>query len=264
MTLIRIGVIQHSIESDPRVNLRRIIDLVSTASNIDILSIYENWLSRREVVSENFYLEASREVLETARSRVFVAGSSYVYNERREVYSRSIVIDRYNRISEGGKIFPSYATNERSRIKSYSKPAIYLSGFISIASVICVDLMYPEISRYVALRGAKIIFNPSIIPRDRKYLWRSIGSSRASENTVYLVHVNATKILYVDGRPVDGGSFISDPWGYVIFDTDDSIGLFVAEIDLSVIDRVRERWRYLEDVRDRFYSNVDLNVYFRD
>lgn len=251
MRIISIGLIQTSVKyDDPRKNISSVIDAVSTLSDIDILAIHENWILRKNFIDKNLYYDASFSVLNSSKARIFVAGSAYV-KEGSEVFSKSVIIDRENNIAEGGKIFPSTAVGERDRVKPFKKPALYEKNNFSIGSVVCVDIMYPEITRYLALNGAEIIFNPSLIPSNRKYLWRSVASARSSENGVYVIHINATKTLYYDGRRVDGGSFITDPWGYVVFEADDREDVFIAEIDLDEIGIARSRWRYLEDIKER-------------
>ncbi len=245
---LKISLIQSRIEKEYRENLARVRDIASTASAPDLMAIYENWLGRSPITYGE-YLEASQELIDTSRSRVLVSGSSYI-KQGGVVTSKSLVIDRSGNISIGGKVFPSVATGERARISPGGPPAFMRTqhGF-SVASVVCVDAAYPEIVRIAALMGADIIANPSIIPANRSYLWRSIGSSRAAENTVYFIHINPTGITYTDGREVLGGSFISDPQGRIVSEMGSEEGVLEAVIELNEIDVIRNRWRYLEDVR---------------
>jgi len=245
---LKISLIQSRIEKEYRENLARVRDIASTASAPDLMAIYENWLGRSPITYGE-YLEASQELIDASRSRVLVSGSSYIKQEG-VVTSKSLIIDRSGSISIGGKVFPSAATGERARISPGGPPAFMRTqhGF-SVASVVCVDAAYPEIVRIAALMGADIIANPSIIPANRSYLWRSIGSSRAAENTVYFIHINPTGITYVDGREVLGGSFISDPQGRIVSEMGSEEGILEVVVELSEIDVIRNRWRYLEDVR---------------
>lgn len=246
--ILRISIIQSRIAGDAMENFKRVREIASTASSPEIISIYENWLGR-EPISMERYIDLSKEILDISGAKVFVAGSSYI-DVGGSIVSRSAIIDRSGSIAVGGKLFPSAATGERSRVLPGGPPAVLKTIYgYSIASVICVDAMYPEVVRIASLAGSHIIVNPSIIPSNRSYLWRALGASRASENTVFFIHVNATNTRYVDGRDVMGGSFVADPQGRILFEVGSGEGVFETSIDLGEVYRVRARWRYLEDIR---------------
>lgn len=259
---LKLALVQSKIERHFDDNLRRVKDLVSTASRPDLLVLYENWVGRDPLALER-YVEASQEVLDASGSRALVSGSAYV-EEGDEIFSSTLIVDRRGLRAFGGKSFPSKATGERDRVSPGGPPAILRTGYgFTIASVVCVDAIYPEVVRYAALRGADIVANPSIVPGNRSYLWRSLGSARAAENTVFFAHVNPTGIFYFDGRSVSGGSFVSDPQGRIFFEVDDSEGVFETKLDLGLIGLTRRRWAYLDDVLRAFgdfYELVSSNL----
>lgn len=244
---LKISLIQSRIGKEYRENLARAKDIASTASSPDLVTIYENWLGRAPITYEE-YLEASQELIDASGSRILVSGSSYIRQEN-IVRSKSLIIDRSGIVSVGGKVFPSAATGERAKVLPGGPPAVMrtMYGF-SVASVVCVDAAYPEIVRIAALMGADIIANPSIIPANRSYLWRSIGSSRAAENTVFFIHINPTGTRYADGREVLGGSFVTNPQGMIVSEMGSEEGILETSVDLGEIASIRNRWRYLEDV----------------
>ncbi len=257
---IKIGIIQaFSHPRDPDVNANKILDLASVLSKPDLVTLYENWLGRKPL-SMREYIDRSIGLLDVSGSRILVSGSSYVRVDE-SIVSKSLIIDSRGRYVIGDKVYPSNATGERRRVSPGQLPAYY-GQYPNVGSVVCVDLVYPEIARYLALRGARIIVNPSFIPSDRSYLWRSLASSRSAENTIYVIHVNATRMRYTDGRAVNGGSFIADPEGKIVFDMGSDPGAGEYIIDLEKIDRIRSRWRYLDDIvarRDlilKYYSST--------
>lgn len=254
---IKLALIQSRIERLFQDNLRRVKDIASTASKPDLLLLYENWTGRDPLELES-YEEASQEVLDASGSRVLVSGSAYVESGER-ILSSTLILDRRGPRVLGGKVFPSMATGERTRISPGGPPAVLRTshGF-TVASVVCVDAAYPEVVRYVALKGADIVANPSIVPDNRSYLWRSLGSARAAENTVFFVHINPTGVSYFDGRSVSGGSFASDPQGRIFFEAGDSEGVFETKIDLQLIGLTRRRWAYLDDAARVFGSAYEL------
>jgi len=115
--------------------------------------------------------------------------------------------------------------------------------------LICVDALYPELARCMALRGAYVIFNPSNIPKNRSELWKHVSVTRAAENTVFYVFVNNTNTEYPDGRPVRGHSVVAAPDGEVMLEAGEEEDVFRVELDLDQVEKIRRRWRYLDDIR---------------
>jgi len=163
---------------------------------------------------------------------------------------------RMELISE--KIFPSLPVREREKIRAGRILRTLDLAFVRVGAVICVDAMYPEIARCLALRGAELILNPASIPENRASLWRSLASVRAAENTVFWATVMLMESTYPDGRPVRGGSVAADPKGEIIADSGALEQAIRVKIDLSVLEGEREvalPERYLElklelDLRD--------------
>src|SRR5690606_12276091 len=81
---------------------------------------------------------------------------------------------------------------------------------------VCYDLRFPELFRILALKGAKVIFTPSIFMlQTGKDHWEVLLRARAIENQVYMV----APAVYGAFPPHDersyGRSMIIDPWGLI-------------------------------------------------
>ena len=64
--------------------------------------------------------------------------------------------------------------------------------------------------------------------------------ARAVENQLFVIGANMVDRKH-PRRALWGGSAIIDPWGNVLATVDDEPGVAVAEIDLSMIDKVRAK-----------------------
>jgi predicted amidohydrolase len=62
--------------------------------------------------------------------------------------------------------------------------------------------------------------------------------ARAIENACFVVAA-AQCGHHHDGRETFGHSLVVDPWGNVILDMQDKIGVSFADIDISLVDTVR-------------------------
>jgi len=168
------------------------------------------------------------------------------------------IFDTCHIINRDGKVigfydkrFPSRAFNERDFVSPGNVSPVFKVDDVKIGVIICVDALYPELARKLALNNARIIFNPSNIPGNRNELWKHLSVTRAAENTVFYVFVNNTNTLYPDGRMVKGHSIVVAPDGETILEADEEEKVFQSELDLSQIDKIRKRWRYLNDIRQQ-------------
>jgi len=228
------------------------LSILSGIKNVDIVCLPEAWTGRGELLLE----EKERESLLSSSCQI-AAENNYnlltggLFNRRGEK-----IFDTCHVISRSGKIigfydkrFPSTAFNEREFTSPGNVSPVFKVEDVKIGVLICVDALYPELARSVALNDACIIFNPSNIPQNRSELWKHISVTRAAENTVFYVFVNNTNTLYPDGRMVKGHSIVAAPDGEVILEAGEEEKVFRVELDLNQIDRIRKRWRYLNDIR---------------
>ncbi|WP_117208879.1 carbon-nitrogen hydrolase family protein [Allorhizocola rhizosphaerae] len=105
----------------------------------------------------------------------------------------------------------------------------------------CYDLRFPELYRRLAIDGgAQVIVVPAaFMLHTGKDHWEVLLRARAIENQCYVVA--AGQIGDHDpGRTCYGRSMVIDPWGTVIAQAPDTIGVTVAELDLERLARIRQ------------------------
>jgi len=124
------------------------------------------------------------------------------------------------------------------------------------ALAICYDLRFPELFRRYAVEGAKLALIPAEWPIERVEHWRALLVARAIENQMYIV---ATNSCGKTGETTFGGhSMIVDPWGKVIVEGGESPMLLTADIELDLVDEVRQRIPVLTDRRPELYEPLDI------
>lgn len=108
---------------------------------------------------------------------------------------------------------------------------------------ICFDLRFPELFRSLVAAGAEIVFVPSSFRehtgRDH---WEVLLRARAIEDQVVVI---AAAQWGPWGSPEAqrrawGHSMVVDPWGRVLADAPDGVGVTFCDVDLEEIRRVRE------------------------
>ncbi len=117
---------------------------------------------------------------------------------------------------------------------------------------ICYDLRFPELFRRYAVQGAKVIVIPAEWPIERIDHWRTLLQARAIENQCYMV---ATNCAGQSGTTTFGGhSMIVDPWGKIVIEVGEQPAVVTAEIDIDLVDTVRNRISVFEDRRPDVYG----------
>ena len=106
---------------------------------------------------------------------------------------------------------------------------------------ICYDLRFPALYQALSGAGATILSVPAAftVPTGQAH-WHLLLRARAVENAAYVIAA-AQSGRHEDGRDTYGHSLVVDPWGDVLIDMEQRIGVAFAEIDPARIDAVRAR-----------------------
>jgi predicted amidohydrolase len=104
---------------------------------------------------------------------------------------------------------------------------------------ICYDLRFPELYRRLAIGGAKVIVVPAafMLHTGRDH-WEVLLRARAIENQCYVVAAGQIGD-HEPRRTCFGRSMIIDPWGVVVAQAPDTVGIVTAEIDLERLEEIR-------------------------
>jgi len=143
--------------------------------------------------------------------------------------------------------------------KRYFRPGYQTPVFDTqigkIGMIICYDVYFPEVTRVLSLKGAKLIVCISASPSVRRGFFETLTAARAIENTIFVAFVNLAGIE--DGLQFWGGSRIIAPSGNLIsqarYDEDD---LITARISYSDLTRVQAWVPTLRDLRPEIFSSL--------
>lgn len=179
--------------------------------------------------------------------------------EENSFYNSAIVIDA------DGEILGSYRKIHVPQIplweeRYYFSPGnhgfpVFNTKFAPIGVQICWDNFFPEGSRILALKGAKIIFSPTAAAFASQRKWETVISSNAIANGVYIFRVN--RVGSEEKQDFYGRSFCISPEGELLdkpTGMKDSIALI--EIDLKNIDKARKEWPFFKDRRPEIYPEI--------
>jgi predicted amidohydrolase len=114
-----------------------------------------------------------------------------------------------------------------------------------IAAVASEEILYPEVTRCMAMRGAEVIVHSTCEVVSPRLTPKGIARrARAIENMVYVVSCNTAAIEGIDlpGASADGGSTVVDYLGHVLAEAGQGESVVAAaEVDLAAQRRYRRR-----------------------
>lgn len=145
----------------------------------------------------------------------------------------------------------------------------------NIGTLICWDQWYPEAARLTALQGAEVLFYPTAIgwhPREKAEYgvkqhgaWMNVMKGHAVANGIFVAAANRIGLeKYVPdtaGIEFWGSSFICGPQGEILAQAShDKEEIIMAEVDLHLLEDVRQNWPFFRDRRIDMYNNITKRV----
>lgn len=222
-----------------------------------------------EIINEENGGETVKAIKKIAKDlNLYIIAGSIPEIEEDKVYNTSMIVDnegtlitKHRKIHlfdidvKGGVTFKESDTlTPGNKITLFDTP---WGGKLGI--MICYDIRFPELSRIMAIKGAKIIFTPAAFNMTTGPAhWDTLFKSRALDNQVYMVGVaparneNSNYVSY-------GNSLITSPWGgNIIAKLDAKEDILFTEIDLDYENKIREELPLLRHRRKDIYSLTEI------
>jgi predicted amidohydrolase len=104
---------------------------------------------------------------------------------------------------------------------------------------VCYDVRFAALYRALAEAGAEILTVPSAFTRTTGQAhWHVLLRARAIETGCFVVAA-AQCGIHAEGRQTFGHSLIVDPWGEILADGGEGVGVSLARIDTARVEEVR-------------------------
>jgi predicted amidohydrolase len=162
-------------------------------------------------------------------------------------YNTSLVFDRGGRLAASYRKVHLYDVEIPGRV-SYQESASVAAGTelvgvdvegVRVGLSICYDLRFPELYRGLAADGAQVLVVPAaFMTHTGRDHWEVLLRARAIENQCWVVAAGQLG-PHEPGRSTYGRSMVVDPWGTVVAQAPDTLGVTVADIDLDRLETVR-------------------------
>ena len=149
----------------------------------------------------------------------------------------------------------------------YRESALYDAGDTAVVAntplatlgfTICYDLRFPYEYRALAMAGAEILFVPAAFTRPTGAAhWHTLLRARAIETGAYVIAAAQTGV-HDTGRATFGHSLVVDPWGKVIADGGEDVGVTIVDLDLAKVAKARHKMPSLRHGRDIQVEVIDI------
>ena len=136
---------------------------------------------------------------------------------------------------------------------------VFETRYGRIGVYICYDRHFPEGARELGLNGAEIVFNPSAtVAGLSEYLWKLEQPAHAAANQYFVGAINrvGTEAPWNIGE-FYGQSYFCDPRGQIMVEgSRDRDEVVIADLDLDLIQTVRDTWQFFRDRRPESYEGI--------
>ena len=259
--MTRIAIFQSCTGIDPAANADALVRAVDEAAAGAAEMIFTPEMSGildrdKQRAAGRFRSEDEDEVLAAARSaakrnRIWVQlGSLALTTGSGKLSNRGFVIDsdgeiraRYDKMHLFDVDLPTGESWRESASYDPGSQAVVVEGTPvgRLGLAICYDLRFPALFERLSEAGAQVIAVPAAftVPTGKAH-WEILLRARAIEAGLFVV-ASAQSGEHQDGRRTYGHSLVVGPWGEILLDMEERIGVGFAEIDLNRIDDVRQR-----------------------
>lgn len=273
---LRIGLVQMNSQSNKTHNLaeaeRLVIEAAQKGAELVALPEYVNFLGPRELH------EANAEPIPGPTTEHFarLAQRYGIYLLGGSILERSSVPGMYFNTSvlfdPSGSILATYrkihlfdvdltgnvTSNESATILAGNQIVTVDIAGHRVGLTICYDLRFPELYRLLALAGAELILVPAAFTLyTGKDHWHVLLRARAIENQCYIA-APAQIGPHDPGQQCYGHSLVADPWGTVIAEATNRVGVIVTELDFTYLRDVRRQLPSLANRRPEVYGSLAL------
>ena len=258
---MRIALFQSRTGIDPTANAEALVAAIAEAAAGGAAMLFTPEMSGlldRDAARAAYKLRSEQddEVLEACRAAAarnglwLHLGSLAVKTDDGKLANRGFLIDpegkvraRYDKIHLFDVDLPTGESWRESSVYRPGETAIVVgeTPVGRLGLTVCYDLRFPALFERLSEAGAETIVVPAAftVPTGRAH-WEVLLRARAIEAQAFVVAA-AQSGHHEDGRETYGHSMVVSPWGEVLLDMGERVGVGFADMDLERVADVRRR-----------------------
>ncbi|OQP86399.1 carbon-nitrogen hydrolase [Rhizobium rhizosphaerae] len=256
---MRVSLVQMNSQDDKAENLKtaaRLIEDAVRSDNPDLVILPEYFAFLGDNPAE---MHASGEEFPGGEVYTLLSGlakqhgitlhaGSIVEKEGNNFYNATLVfgpdgqqIARYRKIHLFDVDTPNgISYRESDSVARGEEVVTYAVGDRTVGCAICYDIRFPELFRALRDKGADIIVLPAAFTlMTGKDHWEVLARARAIETQTYFMAVGQIGTHAAGRKACWGHSMVIDPWGHVVAQCSDRVGITSASLDFDHTATVR-------------------------
>ncbi len=256
---MRVALCQTNCGEDVAANEAQVFGLLeeAAAGGADLVALPEVWprqgsaMQIREAAEPVPGPRTDRLGEVAASRRLWVHGGSVLERDGERIFNTSVLFDRegtlvasYRKIHLFDADPPGAVPSRESSVFSPGDRVVTAeTEFGRVGLSICYDVRFPELYRSLAVQGATIMFVPAAFRYETGVdHWATLVRARAIEDQVFVVAAAQWGTWGPPGRELRnfGHSLVADPWGRLVAEAPDGVGVTYADLDLGQVERTRE------------------------
>lgn len=249
---VRVGTVSFLVDDGPaavEANVRRGVGYIEEAAALgcDIVCLPEHFNVFNVPGTEGEQVAAAQTVpgplsdmiSERAAAHKMHVAANFPVRENERVFNQTTFYDRRGEVAGVyRKVQPTAGECAVNGVTPGDSLPVIELDFGTVACMICMDIYFPEIVRILSLKGAEIVFWPTMAHGPSEFNLETQLRARAMDYNVYMVESNysqAPPYAPYAGRCRPGRARIVDFDGHIIADTGHRPGIAVADIDLDEV-----------------------------
>lgn len=269
---MKIALIQTNPQGNIEANISEVLQLINKAveSNAELVVLPEMFtymgdekgrLASAEKIDSGAFQKLQ---LAAKQHRVLIVGGSHSEqaSSTTHVFNTCVVFDSQGKNLSTYRKIHLFNLRDADGKPLYCESDVFLAGstkatwsftyknkIINCLSTICYDVRFPELFRCAKDEPSlDMIFVPAAFTHQTgKDHWEVLLRARAIENQCYVIACNQTGFFAEGTKRNFGHSMVVDPWGNVIVNAEDHVGVFYADVDFKKISEARGRLPALAD-----------------
>lgn len=287
MDFMKVGLIQHAIESTQEKTIAKTVSLIENAvkqgaqlvvlqelhqdryfcvnEDVECFDLASNW--EKDITFWSGIAKVNNVVLVTS---LFEKRSAGLYHNTAVVFEKDgTVAGKYRKmhIPDDPGFYEKFYFTPGDLGYNPIQTSVGKLGLL-----VCWDQWYPEAARLMALKGAEMLIYPTAIgwfdadSEDEKKrqcdAWETVQRGHAIANGLPVISVNrigkeADNHNVLDGIRFWGNSFVAGPQGEIIVRAShDKEEVLIVDVDLERGEHVRRIWPFLRDRRIETYGDL--------
>lgn len=214
----------------------------------------EAWSACAALAREyGIYLAAGTMPERGADGRIY--NTAYVFDRGGKQIAKHRKMHLFDIDVAGGQRF-----RESDTLTAGEDVTVFETEFGILGTCVCFDIRFPELSRLMVQRGARLILIPAAFNLTTGPAhWEMTFRARAVDNQVFTIGT-------APARDMDASyhswahSIVVDPWGTVLSDAGEDEGCIITTLDLARCDEIRKQLPLLSALRSDIYQLSEVAI----